>query len=100
MTALLRNAIEASPRGTPVRLRVGRDGPSTVALTVEDGGPGIPAEMRARLFHLGATGRPGGHGLGLALALRFVEAHGGTIVHEDGEPTGARFVLRLPAEAS
>jgi signal transduction histidine kinase len=100
VTAILRNAVEASPRGVPVRISVGRDGPAAVALTVEDRGPGIPVEMRARLFHLGATGRPGGHGLGLALAMRFVEAHGGTILHEDATPTGARFTVRLPAGGS
>jgi signal transduction histidine kinase len=100
LTALLRNAILATDPGGAVRLLVASDPPSGIALTVEDRGPGIAPEMRPRLFTLGGTGRPGGHGLGLALALRFAEAHGGTIDHEEVEPHGARFVVRLPAEGS
>ena len=73
-----------------------------VALTVEDDGPGVPEADRERIFERFArvdTARSadvGGTGLGLAIARDLAEAHGGTLAL-DPTPTGARFVLTLPA---
>jgi signal transduction histidine kinase len=82
------------------------DGPDGVAgrllLEVADEGPGVPPEIRATLFEPFVTARKkGGTGLGLAVARRFVEDHGGTIELAAGDapeagPTGARFLLSLP----
>jgi len=76
---------EAGRRG-PVEVTVD-DQPAGVEVTIADRGPGIPAELRERLFHPFATGRAGGVGLGLALAHRIVTLHGGRI-RLDARPGG------------
>jgi len=75
-----------------------------VMVAVEDDGRGIPEEMLERVFEpfmqvdSGATRMHGGLGLGLALARRLVELHGGSIHAESaGTGRGSRFVVRLPA---
>lgn len=80
------------------------DNGATERLLVElaDEGPGVPPEIRATLFEPFVTARKkGGTGLGLAVARRFVEDHGGTIELVAGspgpsEPSGARFRLTIP----
>ena len=92
---LITNAVQAvSPRGSVRAAAALASG--TVLLTVEDDGPGIPAEVRARLFEPLITTRPHGNGLGLALVRRVAERHGGTVSHEPRPGGGTRFVLRLP----
>jgi signal transduction histidine kinase len=72
-------------------------------LVVADDGPGVAAEQRGRSFDRFARAdeardrRSGGAGLGLAIAKRIVEAHGGSIAVGDA-PTGARISVRLPAD--
>jgi signal transduction histidine kinase len=99
---LVSNAIKFSPQGTTVRIvmRVERD---HFAFSVQDQGPGIPAEERQLLFRsfqkLSAqpTGGEKSTGLGLAIVKKIVDAHGGTI-SVDGEPgCGARFTATVPA---
>jgi signal transduction histidine kinase len=96
---LLRNAIDHSPRGEPVVVRVdpGR-------IVVEDHGPGVPTEQRERIFQPFARGntqtdRTAGTGMGLGLAIckRIVMGHNGAISVEDRPGGGARFVVKLPA---
>ncbi len=71
-------------------------GPAWVAIDVSDEGPGVPAEIRERLFEPFVThGKPHGTGLGLAVARRFVEDHGGSLELLPDGP-GARFRMRLP----
>ena len=75
--------------------------PERLLVEVADEGPGVPPEIRATLFEPFVTARKkGGTGLGLAVARRFVEDHGGTIElvadPPAGGPTGARFRLLLP----
>jgi signal transduction histidine kinase len=64
---------------------------------VSDNGPGVPAELRARLFEPFVTGKPSGVGIGLALSRRIALAHGGDLALEPGG-AGASFLLTLPAE--
>jgi two-component system sensor histidine kinase HydH len=72
----------------------------TVHIRVQDEGPGIPAEVRYRVFEALFTTKAKGSGLGLALCRRILEAHGGTIELEPTE-RGASFLLTLPpAEAT
>ncbi|XXX72542.1 response regulator [Sorangium sp. So ce134] len=98
---LLENAVHHAPAGTAVTVSAVKDG-AAVEIRVADAGPGVPAEMRARVFDrfvqlgggeeaLHRTGR----GLGLAFCKMAVEAHGGTIRIEDNAP-GAVFCVRLP----
>lgn len=80
------------------------DGRAVVA--VEDDGPGIPDELKAKLFVRRSRGRSrtSGHGLGLFLVRSLVEGHGGTVRVEDRVPgdhtKGTRFVVELPLVSS
>lgn len=67
---------------------------SAAQIVVSDDGPGIPAELAATLFEPFVTARPGGSGLGLAVARRVAERHGGSLTLEPSE-RGARFAIRL-----
>ena len=71
------------------------------ALEVEihDTGPGIPEDMRERVFYPLVSGRDGGSGLGLTLAQTFVTQHGGTITF-DSQPGSTTFTLLLPINYS
>ena len=98
---LVRNAIDHSPAGQVVTVRVGPG----AAFAVEDRGPGVPGELRARIFEPFARGRATdraagtGLGLGLAICRRIVDGHGGAIAIEDRSGGGARFVVTLPPSA-
>jgi signal transduction histidine kinase len=94
---LLRNAIEAVEdcRQASVTVAAERRGQALV-LTVADTGPGLPPDKAAALFQAFVTGRAGGLGLGLAIARRVAEAHGGTIAAENRPGGGAIFRVELP----
>jgi CheY-like chemotaxis protein len=70
-------------------------------VTVADNGPGIPAHLRARVFEPYFTTKPVGvgTGVGLAVSLGIVEAHGGTITVNEAPAGGAAFVIALPVGA-
>jgi two-component system sensor histidine kinase PilS (NtrC family) len=68
-----------------------------VRLQVRDDGPGIPAEIRDRLFDPFVSGRTGGSGLGLAIVQRAVEAHRGLVLVDSAPGTGTTFTIFLPA---
>ncbi len=93
---VLRNAHQASPEGTRPEATVGRSNGSLV-FTVRDFGAGLAPGDEKRIFSPFYTTRTSGTGLGLAVALRVVELHGGTITagnHPDG---GAVFRIAIPA---
>jgi two-component system, LuxR family, sensor histidine kinase TtrS len=93
---LVRNAVEAVQELAPERRRVTvatrieADGSGTLA--VSDLGEGVPADVRERLFEPFITTKRGGLGLGLSICRSVVEAHGGTIRHEEN----SRFAFTLP----
>jgi len=91
---LMRNAVEASPEGAPVEVKAAREGE---ALTVAflDRGEGIPQESLERIFEPFFTTRTRGTGLGLAVARRIVELHGGTLTARNRPDGGAEFRLVL-----
>lgn len=98
---LLRNAFEAVDRsgsGGRTWVEVARGGEGAVLFAVEDDGPGVPPELRDRIFQPFFTTREGGSGLGLALAQKIAVAHGGSLTVTRGRSGGARFVLRIPSE--
>lgn len=104
LASVVRNLVDNAARHatTEVRVTLGvTDG--VVRLTVIDDGPGVPPDMRDKVFERFArlsearTRDAGGAGLGLALTKRIVEAHGGTIHIEDAPLQGASFVVDLPA---
>jgi signal transduction histidine kinase len=100
---LVDNAILHGRGGGAVIVRVGAaDGRARLA--VEDDGPGIPEAARARLFERffrgdAARGPRGGYGLGLSLARRIVEAHGGTLGYAPAPAApGSVFTIELPGD--
>ena len=101
---LLQNAIDFSPAGGAIRIRVAADA-QTATITVEDDGPGIPDYALPRLFErFYSLARPGGgrksSGLGLCFVREAAALHGGSIRVENrtGSP-GTRALLRLPQTA-
>ena len=92
---LLRNASEAMGGEGQIDVGVARDGEALV-VTIADHGPGIPAELRHRVFEPYFTTKEDGTGLGLALVRQTLEAHRGTIRVEETPGGGATFVLAFP----
>jgi len=93
---LIENALAHTAPGTEVIVDVGQDG----ALSVLDSGPGIPVDDRPRIFDRfwrGRRVRTDGAGLGLAIVMEIVRAHGASIAVSDRTPCGARFDLRFRA---
>ena len=98
---ILGNALQATTVDQLVRVSIAR-ATGVVRVVIDDGGPGVPIEHRARVFLEGVTMRQdgAGSGFGLAFARRVVEgALHGKVWCEDSDLGGARFVIELP-EAS
>jgi two-component system sensor histidine kinase QseC len=100
VTNLLDNAVRYGPEGGRVQAELRNEGGATV-LTVADEGPGIPSDLRERVFesYYRIPGSAGpGSGLGLAIVREVAEAHGARVAIEDGPGgRGARVVVRFPA---
>jgi signal transduction histidine kinase len=96
---LLDNALRVTPPDQQVAAEVARAG-ADLLYTVRDHGPGVPRAERARVFDAFHTTSVRGTGLGLAVARRIVELHGGRIEIDDGTGGGAVFTVRIPALAS
>mgnify|MGYP000169730020 CR=1 FL=1 len=101
--SLIDNAAKYSPSGSPIKITARREENEMILLTVEDQGPGIPPEMRARVFDKffrvtnDGANSPGGLGMGLAIAHGIVDAHGGRIWIESGEQgRGTKVLLLIP----
>ena len=100
MINLLDNAAAAvalvqAPRKVLVRLSYD-DILKIVRLEVEDNGPGVPPNMRLRLFEPYFSTKRGGTGLGLAIVSSIVADHNGYIRVQDNQPAGTRMVIELP----
>lgn len=103
LTNLVSNAIKYSPRGGSVRVAIARR-PDAVQVSVADEGMGMPPEAIEHVFEpfhraRGSKQFPG-TGLGLFVARRIVEAHGGQIVVESIPGSGSTFTVHLPLAAS
>jgi heavy metal sensor kinase len=98
---IVENAIKFSPEGGIVRVRTERVNGSS-RLVIEDEGPGVPEELRERIFDRffrvdpSRTRETGGSGLGLAITREIVVAHGG-LVRVEGRPSGSAFVVEVPS---
>jgi signal transduction histidine kinase len=93
---LLVNARQVLKNGGEVAVRTGASEQGEVVVEVRDTGPGIPQEMRERIFEVFYSSRGGGTGLGLPIAKQIVERHGGTIEVDSVEGHGTTFRIRLP----
>jgi two-component system sensor histidine kinase ChvG len=114
VTNLMDNAVSFSPPNGTITIKLRRD-QDTVEFTVEDGGPGIEPDKLETIFERFYTYRPtatdsrgANSGLGLSISRDIIHAHGGRIWAENryppdraagSPPTGARFIVRLPAAA-
>ncbi len=92
---LFRNAREAMATGGSLRIVVSREGQDGV-VRVEDTGPGIPDEVRARLFEPFFSTKARGSGIGLSLSRQIVETHGGSIGIDETVQQGTTFVMKFP----
>jgi signal transduction histidine kinase len=92
---LVLNAQQAMGRGGQITISIGQEEGFGI-ISVSDTGPGIPDEMRDRLFKPFATSKKEGSGIGLALVKRFVDNFGGSVSVESEPGRGATFRLRLP----
>lgn len=102
---VFRNVLENSLAacGDPVRIEVSRtesrlEARPAVQIAVRDNGPGLSAEQRRRIFEPFYTTKTRGTGLGMAIAKRLVEAHGGRIAVSSGGGRGTEILITLPKE--
>jgi two-component system, OmpR family, sensor histidine kinase MtrB len=103
MHTVVRNLLSNAMRHgiAPVTVDITQHADGTLTVTVQDQGPGIPAEARASIFDRFAQGTParsGGTGLGLAIVQDNVRLHGGSLWVSDSAPT--RFAVTLPASTA
>ena len=95
------HAMEQNPPGHPRELLVRvLEGSERAAVHVIDSGPGVPDEIRERIFHPYVSGTPGGSGLGLPTARRIIEEHGGRIGLDVLPGRGSDFAIILPRAAA
>ncbi len=101
---LLSNADRFAPPSTPIEVKVAHETPGLVTIRVTDHGPGVPPELRNRIFERffrgQSNGSAGSTGLGLSIVKGLVEAHAGTVAVEDGAEPGATFRFTLPKAPS
>jgi signal transduction histidine kinase len=98
---LLSNAIGFSPAGSTVRLSADRR-PDAIVFSVTDSGPGIPVEMKDKVFDWFESNSQGsqhrGTGLGLSLVRSFVQLHGGTVSIDSAVGKGTTVICTFPIE--
>jgi signal transduction histidine kinase len=96
---LVKNAAEASGPGGRVEVGVAAAAAADggIRVIVDDSGPGLSSDVRARLFEPFFTTKETGTGLGLAVSQGIVRAHGGELEAGEAPSGGARFTVRLPA---
>jgi len=102
---LMLNAIQAMERGGNLRVALrwkptpsGDEGRSAAEIAIQDGGPGMAEDIRSRIFEPFFTTKEEGIGLGLPIAQRIVEEHGGRIRVESRVGEGTTFTITLPIE--
>jgi len=95
---VIKNAAESMPGGGRISVRTGR-GWNFLSVLVRDQGPGIPEEMADQIFNPFFTTKEGALGLGLAMARKIVEDHGGSVMVRPGDGIGTEVEFHLPAQA-
>jgi signal transduction histidine kinase len=93
---LVRNAMQAMPAGGRLAIATEVLADGSVAMHVDDTGPGIPEELRCQIFEPFFTSKPEGTGLGLPLAAHIVRDHGGELDFGGAPEGGTRFTIKLP----
>ena len=94
---LLQNALDAVGPAADAQVCLSTcSAPGKVLLVVQDNGPGIPEDLRNRVFEPYVTTKAKGTGLGLAIVKKIVEEHHGKVRIRNVEPHGARIEVELP----
>jgi len=95
---IIRNAVQVLPSGGEITITA-ENRQNNVRISIHDNGPGIPDEIRDKIFDPFVTfGKKEGTGLGLAVAHKVVTEHGGTITVESQSGNGTTFTIELPIE--
>ena len=94
---MVNNGVEAMPQGGVITLSSGNCGGEMVEIGIKDCGSGIAPEDLERIFNLYFTTKERGNGLGLSLALRAIDLHGGSVNVESQVGVGTTFKIQLPA---
>jgi two-component system sensor kinase FixL len=99
---LIRNSVEAMANSARKELAISTQhvAPNAARIIVRDSGPGLPAEVEAKLFQPFNTTKDKGMGIGLNICRSIVEAHGGAIRILKDQPAGAAFEIMLPLAAT
>ena len=98
---IILNAAEAMTRGGSLTIRSGiSPGKQDIVVTFADSGPGIPEEVREKIFDPFYTTKEHGTGLGLSISYGIVEQHGGTISVESLAGSGSTFIIQIPLVTS
>lgn len=95
MLNIVINGVQAMPEGGSLRITSKREGDSAL-VSVRDTGPGIPSEIRDKIFNLYFTTKKEGSGIGLAMAYRVVQLHHGSLEFTSIAGQGTTFYLRFP----
>jgi signal transduction histidine kinase len=96
---VIQNGAQAMEQGGRLEVVLEEEG-KTAVLRVSDEGPGIPEEIREKIFDLYFTTKSGGSGIGLAMTYRILQFHHGSVEVESEVGRGAEFLLRIPLAAT
>ncbi len=100
---VIQNGAQAMPEGGQLEVVLEEErksGWKTAVLRIADQGPGIPDEIREKIFDLYFSTRKGGSGIGLAMTYRILQLHHGSVEVESNPDRGAVFLLRIPLAAA
>lgn len=95
---IVKNALDAmAGKGGEIRIKARLGAPGFLNVLIQDTGPGVPLELRDRIFEPGVSGKSRGWGVGLTLSRRIIEGvHHGRIALLEGAERGATFEIRIP----
>ena len=93
------NGLEVLPESGQLRIALERAG-GTARVLIADDGPGIPPELRDKIFEMHFTTKETGTGIGLYVARSIVESQGGTVEIVDSSAAGTTFAVTLPLHGS
>jgi signal transduction histidine kinase len=96
---VIQNGAQAMPEGGKLEVILEEDR-KTALLRIADEGPGIPDEIREKIFDLYFTTRSEGSGIGLSMTYRILQLHDGSIEVQSKQDRGTEFLLRIPLAAT
>ena len=95
---LIQNAMDAIEKNGKISIDVEPENHSKLKIHVVDNGPGIPEQIRSKIFNLYFTTKAKGTGIGLAIVQQIIFEHGGTIKAQSENQTGTMFQIIIPVK--